>query len=450
MYYDYSSDRGVMVMDRATFVRALRRQRRQRLDASICAPAPNTKRARSEILTRIGESHRVVHQHERILRAEVLRIFDSTFAITYALEIIAIVVAMLGVAATLLTLILERRARVIDPPADRRRHAGRSGEWSSVEAALIGAVSQAIGLVVGLLLSLVLIYVINVQSFGWTIQFHLPAAFLIQASILMVLATALAGIYPARRAQQLGDVLDAARGVSAAAGRGIEEWCRRGGLPRRREQAGGNAALRERRANPRQRPGSAIGTRHQLLRLRVADDLLLGGIPLDAAAGPERDVPEVACDHRVVPDLDIRTGRACANPCTRESSGRAPGACRRCSAATRLARQRDSTFLPFFVSVSGNTSQPPRSTTSTPLLPWNATPWSRLYGPWPIAVACSHIIVKPSHSQSACCVSGVSSASSGKPNLPPTETAAVGAVTPIPQLAMSIMWAPQSVISPPE
>ena len=71
------------------------------------------------------------------------------------------------------------------------------------EAVLIGAVSQAIGIVVGLALSLVLIYVINVQSFGWTIQFHLPAAFLIQASILMVLATALAGIYPARRAQQL-------------------------------------------------------------------------------------------------------------------------------------------------------------------------------------------------------------------------------------------------------
>jgi len=45
--------------------------------------------------------------------------------------------------------------------------------------------------------------VINVQSFGWTIQFHLPTAFLIQSSILMVLATALAGLYPARRAVRL-------------------------------------------------------------------------------------------------------------------------------------------------------------------------------------------------------------------------------------------------------
>ena len=72
-----------------------------------------------------------------------------------------------------------------------------------IEAALIGAVSQGIGLVVGLALSLVLIYVINVQSFGWTIQFHVPVAFLVQVSVAVVIATALAGIYPARRAAQL-------------------------------------------------------------------------------------------------------------------------------------------------------------------------------------------------------------------------------------------------------
>ena len=68
---------------------------------------------------------------------------------------------------------------------------------------MIGAVSQGIGLVVGFALSLVLIYVINVQSFGWTIQFHLPIAFLIQSSILIVMATSIAGIYPARRAVRL-------------------------------------------------------------------------------------------------------------------------------------------------------------------------------------------------------------------------------------------------------
>ena len=72
-----------------------------------------------------------------------------------------------------------------------------------IEAALIGGVSQGIGILVGLALSMVLIYVINVQSFGWTIQFHVPLAFLVQASIAVVIATSIAGIYPARRAAQL-------------------------------------------------------------------------------------------------------------------------------------------------------------------------------------------------------------------------------------------------------
>ena len=73
-----------------------------------------------------------------------------------------------------------------------------------IEAGLIGAISQGIALVIGLGLSLVLIYVINVQSFGWTIQFHLPFAFLAQVSFAVIVATALAGLYPARVAADSG------------------------------------------------------------------------------------------------------------------------------------------------------------------------------------------------------------------------------------------------------
>ena len=69
-----------------------------------------------------------------------------------------------------------------------------------IEAGMLGAVSQALGLVAGLALSLMLIYVINVQSFGWTIQFHVPVAFLAQAMAVVLAATTLAGVYPARLA----------------------------------------------------------------------------------------------------------------------------------------------------------------------------------------------------------------------------------------------------------
>jgi putative ABC transport system permease protein len=52
----------------------------------------------------------------------------------------------------------------------------------------------------------VLIYVINKQSFGWTIQFHPPVALLAGASALVWMTTILAGIYPARTAARLNPI----------------------------------------------------------------------------------------------------------------------------------------------------------------------------------------------------------------------------------------------------
>ena len=133
------------------------------------------------------------------LRATVLEIFDSTFAITWALEAIAVAVAMFGIAATLLTLVLERRREIalLRLAGAERRHVRR---MIVIEACVLGVVTQGVGLVVGLALSLILIYVINVQSFGWTIQFHLPSAFLAQSTVAVIAATALAGLWPARLA----------------------------------------------------------------------------------------------------------------------------------------------------------------------------------------------------------------------------------------------------------
>ncbi len=201
VYYDYSNDRGVVSMDVSTFRRYFGDLAPSGVAVFLTAGA-DPEKVRGEMLASLDEGHRAFIFSNRTLRNEVLRIFDSTFAITYALELIAIVVAMLGVAGTLLTLVLERRREL---SLLRLTGADRTQvrRMVIIEAVLIGAVSQGIGLTMGFALSMVLIYVINVQSFGWTIQFHLPTAFLIQASIAVVVATAIAGIYPARRAAQL-------------------------------------------------------------------------------------------------------------------------------------------------------------------------------------------------------------------------------------------------------
>jgi putative ABC transport system permease protein len=72
-----------------------------------------------------------------------------------------------------------------------------------VEAGLIGFFALLLGAALGLVLSRLLIFVINKQSFGWTIQFHLPVAALGGAMLLIWAVTVLAGLYPARVAARL-------------------------------------------------------------------------------------------------------------------------------------------------------------------------------------------------------------------------------------------------------
>jgi putative ABC transport system permease protein len=198
VYYDYSSDRGTAVMDSSRFQRHFGMIDPASLSVYL-KPGVEAEEVRARILDELGDSFRIVVNTNRSLRREILRIFDSTFAVTYALEVIAVAVAIMGISSTLLTLILERRRelavlRLVG--ADK----GQVTRMVIIEATLLGGASQIIGLVIGLLLSLLLIYVVNVQSFGWTIQFHLPLLFLGQMTLTIVVATAIAGIYPARRA----------------------------------------------------------------------------------------------------------------------------------------------------------------------------------------------------------------------------------------------------------
>jgi putative ABC transport system permease protein len=74
------------------------------------------------------------------------------------------------------------------------------------EAGLLGLLANIVGLFLGTVLSLILIFVINKQSFGWTIQFHWPIALLLIALSGIYLATILASLYPARTATQMNPI----------------------------------------------------------------------------------------------------------------------------------------------------------------------------------------------------------------------------------------------------
>jgi putative ABC transport system permease protein len=200
VYYDYGSERGGILMDRNTLLRYLSDPAPSNL-AIYVAEGAQLETVRAE-MEQAAAGHRILIFSNRDLRGEALRIFDRTFAITYALEAVAVIIAVMGVAGALLALVLDRRREL-----GLLRFLG-AASWQIrklivVEAALLGLLATLAGVAQGFALSLVLIFVINKQSFGWTIRFHWPVAVLLGALTVVYLATILAGLYPAHVAARL-------------------------------------------------------------------------------------------------------------------------------------------------------------------------------------------------------------------------------------------------------
>ncbi|HTF24273.1 MAG TPA: FtsX-like permease family protein [Candidatus Limnocylindria bacterium] len=203
IYYDYSSERGNIVMSRSTMLRYLPDPTPSNL-AVYVAPGTQVETVRVEI-EKAAAGHRVLMFSNRDLRAEAIRIFDRTFAITYGLEAVAVIVAVMGIAGALLALVIDRR-REFGLLRFLGAATGQVRKLILVEAGLLGLLANLAGLALGFALSLILIYVINKQSFGWTIRFHWPVEVLLGALTVVYGATVLAGFYPAQVAVRLNSL----------------------------------------------------------------------------------------------------------------------------------------------------------------------------------------------------------------------------------------------------
>ena len=200
IYYDYSNERGYVITDRSTLLKYLPDPAPTNLAVYLTAGS-DPDRARQAIEEATANRHLFMATNQR-LRTEALKVFDRTFAITYALEAVAVLVAILGMAGALVALVIDRRREL-----SVLRFLGASAQQIRrlilCESGLLGLLSTVLGVSVGTLLSLILIFVINKQSFGWTIQFHWPAAMVIPALSLVYIAAILAGMYPASIAARL-------------------------------------------------------------------------------------------------------------------------------------------------------------------------------------------------------------------------------------------------------
>jgi len=200
IYGDYSNERGYVVMDRGTLLKYLPDPAPSNV-AVYLRPGIPLEQGRRAVETALG-THRVMVFTNRSLRAEAIRVFDRTFAITYALEAVAVFVAVMGVAGALLALVIDRRREF----GLLRFLGGATGQIRRIilfEAGLLGLLANIAGIALGFWLSLLLIFVINRQSFGWTIQFHWPVTVLVSALSIVYAATLLAALYPSKVAAEL-------------------------------------------------------------------------------------------------------------------------------------------------------------------------------------------------------------------------------------------------------
>ena len=126
VYYDYSTDRGVVLMDRGTFVRHFGERGRPAC-RSICVPGAIRnacgRGSSASSAQRIASSSTPIGRCARKCSASS----TATFAITYALEAIAILVAVLGITSTMITLMIERRRELATLRLARRRPAADPG-----------------------------------------------------------------------------------------------------------------------------------------------------------------------------------------------------------------------------------------------------------------------------------------------------------------------------------
>ncbi|MES2537013.1 MAG: FtsX-like permease family protein [Pseudomonadota bacterium] len=131
------------------------------------------------------------------IRALSLKIFDRSFAVTYLLEVVAIVIGLFGIAATFSAQTLARAKEF-----GMLRHIGVTRRQIlmvlAAEGGLLTAAGIGAGFLLGWCISLILVFIVNPQSFHWTMQLHMPWGLLASVATVLLAASALTALVAGR------------------------------------------------------------------------------------------------------------------------------------------------------------------------------------------------------------------------------------------------------------
>ena len=194
IYFDYASDIGTVTMNRSLYDRYFDNRAISGL-ALYANDQTEVNVLVDRLRNRAAGVQDVFIRSNKGLREASIEIFDRTFTVTVVLRLLAVMVAFVGILSSLMALQLERarehavlRANGMTP--------GQLWNYVITQTGVMGVIAGVLSIPLGLLISYVLVYVINLRSFGWTLEFMVSPSLLIQAVGLAVGAALLAGIYP--------------------------------------------------------------------------------------------------------------------------------------------------------------------------------------------------------------------------------------------------------------
>jgi len=197
VYYDYASSEGTVMMALPLYQSLWHDQAITAIGLRL-EPGQNVDKVVADLQDQLREQQQLVIRANATLRRDVLVVFDRTFAITVALRLLATVVAFIGMLSALFLLQLEKQREV-----GILRALGLAGrqlrQMVLLETGLMGLSAGLLALPTGYALALILVYVINRRSFGWTLQLSVQPGALVQGVLVALGAALLAGLYPAWR-----------------------------------------------------------------------------------------------------------------------------------------------------------------------------------------------------------------------------------------------------------
>lgn len=198
VWRDYAHPNGAIVMNRDDYIR-LTGDRRVNTVSLWAAQGVSPSRLRRDLRDSLPQAAGPEVRLPGEVRARTLATFDRTFAVTYLLEFVAVCIGLFGIAAGISAQTLARRGEF-----GALRHLGMTrgqiGGMLAIEGTLLGTLGVLAGLATGAIVSLILIYVVNRQSFHWSMDLFVPAGWLAILSGTLVLISALIAVAAGRRA----------------------------------------------------------------------------------------------------------------------------------------------------------------------------------------------------------------------------------------------------------